>query len=550
MKKTVFSILGCGLIVVVSLFTLVIPGCSGGPKTNYEPGNAAPRLNSPLVVSRHQLAREAGYRVLNSGGNAFDAFVAVTLVENVVSSGYVTLAGLLSVMLYHAETNQVMHLDGGFNSVLDPAGLYDPRNPSEGKKIVVPGVIAGLEAISKRYGRLSFAKVVQPAIEIAGNGFVIDKVFSYYINYDPDKLQRSEYGRRTFFPNGTALQPGDILKQPELAEFLTKLAEQGANYMYRGEWAEQCVETVQRQGGLMTLKDLAAYQPAWAKPWKISYRGYDICASSGRTMYALWTLLALKILEHTAVQPLGHFSLSADALEILVRVTQAVYKEKWLRDYRSLDNRELVNSRLTSNYAAGIWARVKQELNRVHQGEALEPPCHHTLSSIVADREGNVVSGKHSINSELWGPGLFVQGIPLNGSGDLMGRFTGPGKRRTQGAPNFFVFKNGILKYACGTFSFSNPQAALQFLVNLLDYGLPAGQAASFPRFGSYPYDMKTDRVDFSKYELDERVSREVVEILEKRGLFFSQKRPKLGKGCIAEFHIDGTTTTGWDWGK
>ena len=292
----------------------------------------------------------------------------------------------------------------------------------------------------------------------------------------------------------------------------------------------------------MTLEDLAAYEPTWGEPWRMAYRGYDICASSGRCIYALWGLLALKTLEHTTIQPLGHFSASADALEIVVRVARAVDEENWTRDYRSLDNRDLVNSRLTSDYTANIWAKVEANLSNVYTPTS---PAHHTLTSVIADTDGNVISGKHSINSELWGPGLFIQGIPLNGSGDLTGRYTGPGQRRTQGAPNFLVFKDGPLKYSCGTFSNSNPQTAFQFLVNLMDYGLPADEAAGLPRFGSFPYDEATWMVDYSKNWLDERVSQKIVDILAARGLYFERRR-RVGTGCIAEFHPDGTTSTGW----
>ncbi len=521
-------------MVAVSLFILTAASCSNG----------SPQVRQPLVVSYHETAQKAGYRILNSGGNAFDAYVTVSVVENVVSSGYVTLAGLLSTLIYRQGTGETVYLDGGFNSVLDPAGAFDPENPVKGKAIVVPGLVAGLEAISKRYGRLSFAEVLQPAIEIAGDGFVVDERFASHIAANAKKIQRTAYGRRTFFPDGTALKAGDILKQPELAEFLTKLAKQGAAYMYRGEWAAKCVETARKGGGLMTMEDMAAYKPTWTRPWRMSYRGYDIHASSGRSMFALWALLALKTLEHTNLQTPGHYAASADALEIVVRVARAVDREPWIRKYRSLDDRELVNSRLTKKYTAAIWAKVKGALNT---GDQKAPPSHHTLSTIIADREGNVVSGKHSINSDWWGQGLFIQGVLLNGSGDMPGRYTGPGQRRTQGAPNFLVFKDGALRYACGTFSSSNPHAAFQFLVNLLDYKIPADRAVALPRFGSVPYDEKDWSVDFSKNWLDERVSREIVDTLKARGVPFSQKRPRLGKGCIAEFHPDGSATTGYD---
>ena len=538
MKRLLFCIISCGSITAALLLASAFTGCS----TGYEPAYDAPRVNAPLVVSYHEQATDAGITVFNAGGNAFDAFVATVVAENVVSPGYVTLAGLLGTLIYQAETHEITFVDGGFNSVLDPEGEYDPAAPILGKMVVVPGLIRGLEAISSRYGRLSFAEVLQPAIELARDGFVIDDLYALYIAYYADILQRTDYGRRTFFPGGTALQAGDILRQPELTGFLTNLAEQGAGYMYTGEWAAQCVDTVRSQGGLMTLEDLASYEPAWGKPWRMSYRGYDICASAGRSMLALWSLLALKTLEHTRIEPLGHFSASADALEVIVRVARAVEEEDWIYDHRCLDDRSLVNSRLTWGYTNGIWAEAQRAGNTVYR---TSPLVHHTLSLVVADTDGNVVSGKHSINSDSYGPGLFVQGIPLNGSGSQTGRYTGPGQRRTQGAPNFLVFKDGPLKYACGTVGTSNPHTAFQFLVNLMDYGYHADQAAELPRFGGFPYDEGTGTTDYSKNELDERVSQEIVNILEMRGLRF-QKQRRVGKGCIAEFHADGSTTSSW----
>jgi gamma-glutamyltranspeptidase len=228
----------------------------------------------------------------------------------------------------------------------------------------------------------------------------------------------------------------------------------------------------------------------------------------------------------------------------MVHITRAVNKEYWIHDYKNLDNQNLVNSRLTKTYSSEIWRKIKNIQKKKPVKRVLEKS---TLSTVIADREGNVVCGKHSINSDLWGRGLFVQGVLLNGSGDMIGRFTEQGQRRTQGAPNFLVFKNRRLKYALGTFSSSNPQAAFQLLVNLLDYGIPADQAVDLPRFGSYPYDEKTWTVDTSKNWLDKRISLELVNTLKKRGLLFSQKKPKLGKGCITQFHENGTVTIGYD---
>jgi gamma-glutamyltranspeptidase/glutathione hydrolase len=522
------------LILILSL-TILLPG---------DQGNNNSRRTSPLVVSYYRQAQEAGYAILKAGGNAFDAFVAVTAVENVLSSGEVTLAGLLSALAYHAGSDRVIYLDSGFNSVFDASGRPDPKDPVMGKWIMVPGVLAGLEAISMRHGRLAFSTLLEPAIQIARNGFPIEKLHAERIRAGAEKLKRSEYGRRTFFPRGIPLKPGDILKQPELADFLKAVARKGAAYMYRGEWARQCVETVKNLGGVMSRRDLAEYRPFWTEPWMISYRDFTVFSSSGRSTSGLWALLALKVLEFTDIHSMGHYSTSTDALEIMVKIAREVTYEKWTRDYRCLDNRELVNSKLNSKYASEIWKRIK---NRMTPAIKTGRPEACTMSSVVADKEGNVVSGKHSINSELWGSGRFVQGVLLNSSGDNYGRFTGAGKRRIQGAPSFLVFQKKRLTYALGTYSFSNTYAAFQFLVNLLDFGLSPGQAVDMPRFGSFPINEKDWSVEFDKNWMDPRVSRKIVDELKKRGLYFSLKSPKLGKGCIAEFLPDGRTATGFD---
>jgi gamma-glutamyltranspeptidase/glutathione hydrolase len=544
MKKEILSKVTKSMILISAGIFLFTSSCSTGDKREHDPSMTINQVRSPLVVSYHKLAQDVGYDILSSGGNAFDAYVAVTAVENVVSAGYVTFAGLMSTLVFHAKSEETYYMDAGFNSVLDPDGIYDPEHPSLGKTVVVPGVIAGLESISKRWGRMSFKDVLQPAIAIARDGFVIDEVNAHFIQAATQTLQRTEYGRRVFLPDEKALQAGDVLKQTKLAAFLSKLSEQGADHMYRGDWAKQCVETVKKEGGLMTLNDLDSYRPTWTQPWRMSYRGFDIYASSGRSMYALWALLAVKTLEHTRIQQLGHYSDSADALETMIRIARAVDEETWIHDYQCLDDQSLVNSRLTSSYTDSIWAKVI----KAEDPAPYEPQTDHsTLCSIIADAEGNVVTGKHSINSELWGNGMFVQGVLLNGSGDMQGRFTGLGQRRTQGAPNFLVFKDGTIKYALGTFSSSNPHAAFQFLVNLLDYGLPADQSVESPRFGSFPYDETDWSVDFTKNWLDERISQEIVDILKNRGIDFSQKRPRLGKGCIAEFLPDGGSISGYD---
>lgn len=529
----------------------VLPGRP--PRRHLEPAPATPTptatpsptptvTREPLVVSYYEQAEDTGYQIMSAGGNAFDAFVAVTAVENVLAPGTVTFSGLLSALVFDSTSGAVLSLDAGNNTVLDPQGVYSEESPVLGKLVAVPGVVGGLDALLTRHGRLTWAQVLQPAIGLARDGFIVDERYAYLVSSYAEVVQRTEYGRRTFFPNGRALRAGDRLRQPELAAFLEGIATHGATYMYAGEWAAQCVQTVREAGGLMTLDDLAAYRPTWTEPWRIRYREHDVFASSGKVMHGLWTLLALNTLGHTTLQPLGHFNVSPDALEVMVRVTRAVDEEGWIASCDTLDDLELVLSRLAPEYAAGIWTRVQAGM----AGQAGPAPAgHHTLCSVTADREGNIVSGKHSVSSSwLWGTGLFVQGVSLNATGEMTERSCGPGARRTQGAPNLLALHNGAPRFACGVTGGSGPQTALQFLVNGIDYGLPVDEAVTRPRFGQYAYD-GAGQIDLTRNELAAGFSNAAIAALEDRGLFFTIY-PKVGNGCMAEFSSDGRSRGRW----
>lgn len=497
----------------------------------------------PLVVSCYPLAEDAGYRTLAAGGNAVDAFVAVTAVENVLGPGLVTFSGLLSALVFDAPSRTVLSLDAGNNTVLDPSGAFDPEHPVVGKLVAVPGVVAGLDAMRTRFGKLEWAQDLAPAIALARDGFVVDEAYAYQVAANAESLRSTDYGRRTFFPNGRALRAGDRLRQPELAAFLEGVGREGASYMYTGQWALDCVEAVRQAGGLMTPEDLATYHATWTEPWRIDYRGYEVLATSGKIMHGLWTLLALQTVEHAALAPLGHFTVSADALEIMVRTTRAVDEEAWIGSCSTLDDLPLVRSRLTDEYADGIWRRVQAAKTTRTPPER---PGQHTLCSVTVDSEGNVVSGKHSVSSSwLWGIGRFVQGVALNATAESTERNCGPGARRTQGAPNLIALRDGAVRVACGVTGGSGPQTAFQLLVNALDYGLPADDAAMLPRFGQYVWDPDTGQIDTSRNEIGSGFSSEVVVALARRGILF-ETRAKVGNGCIAILSSSGESHGRW----
>jgi gamma-glutamyltranspeptidase / glutathione hydrolase len=529
----------------VSLFSLVV---SFWAVVSLSMVEAEPA--SSIVVTYHPQATQAGEDILAAGGNAFDAFVAATLAEYVVAEGGTSIAGPLGALIFDAKGQEVAYLEADFNEVKDPKGQWSTWDglltwlgfDRTGKAVLVPGALAGLEEMSRRYGKLHFEQVVQPALKLARDGFPLSEFYAAVLQWSAKVLRRTDYGRRTFFRDGQPLRAGDTLTQPELAEFLGKIAKQGAAHMYRGEWARKEVRLVQSKGGRMTEEDLASYHPSWHKPWQIRYRGYDLHTPSGRDWGGLWVDLALLALENTRLADMGHYSNSADALEVVVRTARQVWQElPWLEDPRVLEDRAAVESRLTTRYTKEIWDRVHQKLpvrTTARSGS-------HSYHIIVADEHGNVVTGTHTIQSLPWGDGVFVEGIPLTQMGYVPAK-SGPGERRVDALTMHLGFRDGQFRLATGAITATLLETDLQFLLNLIDYGLPPAMAASLPRFGTFPHDLR-GKFDLNSNWLDPDIPEEVVRQLESRQLSFVRKGPQVctgldtGLGAVMAVQPDGS---------
>ena len=479
------------------------------------------------VVSYHRQATEAGIAMLERGGNAFDAFVAATMAEYVVAEGGTSLAGSLGVLVYDANKEEIRYLDAEFNDVRSMRGRWRTGDPL-GKALLVPGAPAGLEELSTRYGRVSFAECLQPAIRLARDGFPLTDLYCRNVELAIGALRSTEYGRRTFFRRGMPHDSGSTLRQPDLAALLERLARSGAAEMYRGAWGAEFVKAARAQGSFMKKRDLRAYGATWHEPWRATYRGYTVYTCSGRTFGGLWTLLGLKVLEYADLARLGHFSASSAALEMLTRTIRELWQEYWLFDYRLLADEELITARLSAEYGARLWTRVREAAAVTARARAGS----HSYHIIAIDGDGNVASGTNTHESLAWGSGVFVQGVPLPASGYLPWSIR-PGERRLSPFAIALAFEEGALRFATGAFASSILEASLQFLINLLEYGLPPRQAATLARVGTYPHDPadylsaaagrgNANTVAEVRNWLDARVPADIVAQLERRGLDFA----------------------------
>jgi len=321
--------------------------------------NSPAEMKKEAVVTYHQTADQIGYEILNHGGNAFDAFVAATAAQYVPGEGVTSFGGPLGALLYDANSKTIFYLDATFNDPLNPKHKWDAENPKPGAAVLVPGAVSGLEAISKKYGKLSFAQVLQPSIRLAEEGFPLNAEYAGLLQSAYGKrLAAGSYAMATYFKNGEPLEKGQILKLPVVARFLKRLAKDGSCYVYNGKWAKEFLKEVNRQGGHLSMKDLNSYKAEWKTPAKISYRGYEIYSSPNNG--GINTLLSLKVLEQTDLTKFGqHYSSNAEGLATLALIQDEVTLQPWLHDESKLKDESFVQSQLTGSTPVEIWKRVE-----------------------------------------------------------------------------------------------------------------------------------------------------------------------------------------------
>lgn len=505
-----------------------------------QPAEPLPRQPAGLVVAYHPQVRQVGEAVLAAGGNAFDAFVAAVAAENVVAEGASSLAGSLAVLLYLAAEDRVTYLDATFSDPLDPGGAWSPEEPALGRAVLVPGAPAGLVELVARYGQLPFADLLKPAITLAEEGFPANRLMAACTAERIAILQASDYGCQAYLRNGRPLRPGDMVHLPEVGAFLRGLAAEGADYVYRGEWGRQFVETVQAADGRLVAEDLAAYAVEWHEPWLATYRGHSIHSGSGRSFGGLWVLLALQVLEAMGPKPGRHYSKHPAGFADLVAIARQVWAEDALFDWAALERRSATDGLLARGHADALLA---QAMGAATPAKAVSGP--HSYQIVVRDRDGNIANGTTTAQSYAWADGLFVQGVPLTAAGKIPFG-TAPGERRMSPFSLHIARRDTQPWLAVGTIANSAVEASFQVLVNLIDHGLSLEEAVTLPRFGTFPpmAEGEAAMADVARNWVDPRATRGALRALKQRGVDPVRRRP-VDTGLGAVLRIEDNVAEG-----
>jgi gamma-glutamyltranspeptidase / glutathione hydrolase len=485
-----------------------------------------------MVASAHPLATKTGLQILQQGGNAVDAAVATTLAISVVEPFSAGIGGGGFLLVQTKDGMQALDFrerapqSASRNMYLDSNGKVKPKASLEGHLAAgIPGTVAGLAAVHRKYGKLPWAELVKPAIEIASNGFTVSDILAEQLRGKTELLQKNPAARQIFFPNGKALQTGDQLRQTDLAKTLKAIARDPQNF-YQGSIAASIETDMRRNGGLITQADLRNYRPIWRDPLCGKFRQYQVCSMPPPSSGGVHLLQILNIIGDTDLAKMGWHSPAA--LHLMAESMRIAYADRsfYLGDpafvkvpvagltnpaYGALRRQEisLTTARSSSQVKPVAW----EVLRRFQPGAPAENPIPQSSPPVpkikesqdtshltVVDRDRQVVTLTFTVNYNF-GSGVVVPGtgILLNDEMDdfaiapgvpnafgLLGgeaNAVAPGKTPLSSMSPTIVTENGKLRLALGAPGGSTIiTTVLQITLNNLVYKMNVAEAIAAGR--------------------------------------------------------------------
>jgi gamma-glutamyltranspeptidase/glutathione hydrolase len=458
------------------------------------------RARRAMVVAQEPLAVDVGLRVLQRGGNAVDAAVAVGFALAVTHPQAGNLGGG-GFMLIRFADGRATFLDFRERAPLAATrDMYasDPRGSVEGwRSAGVPGTVRGFEYAQRKYGRLRWADVVMPAVRLAREGFEISYGLAESLRGSP-KLPLSAESRRIFLGRSA----GDRLRQPELARTLARIARQGASDFYEGETARRLASAMARNGGLITLEDLKAYAVVEREPLRGRYRGFEIWTAPPPSSGGIGLLQMLGMLEDSGYERSG--AGAAATIHWLAEAMRRFYADRsqYLGDpdFGAVPVRELLD---------GAYLRARRasiDLERATPSAAIRPGLPaaerggETTHYNVVDVAGNAVAVTYTLN-DRYGSGITVPGLGFllndemddftarpgepNAFGLIQGEVNAiaPGKRPLSSMTPTIVARDGEFFLALGGPGGARIiSAVLQVFLNVVDFAMNVQEAVDAPR--------------------------------------------------------------------
>jgi gamma-glutamyltranspeptidase/glutathione hydrolase len=467
------------------------PSCFG-------PSRAAVMSTQGMVATSQPLASLAGVDILKRGGNAVDAAIAAAAMLNVVEPMSTGVGGDAFAIIYEAKTGRVRGLNAsGRSAYAATLEEYQKRVAAQGLREIpnngllaatIPGTVDGWAMAVQACGRMPLAELLAPAIRTAEEGYAVAPQTATIWMADSGFLSQHPDTARTWLcADGHAPRPGEVFKNPYLARTLRLIAEGGRDAFYKGEIADEIVCFSEANGGLFSHADFADHTSTWVEPISINYRGYDILElpPNGQGIVALETL---RILAQEDLSKMGHNS--PDTLHLQCEALKLAFHDR----NRYITDPEFakipVAGLLSEEYAKSQRARISMEQAMKHPTPGV-PTGGDTVYLCAVDGEGNVVSFINSIYSS-WGCGLTVgdTGIVLQSRGHSFSldpnhvNVIAPHKRTRHTIIPAMMFYNGKPLITFGVMGADmQPQGHVQFVCNVVDFGMNLQDALDAPRW-------------------------------------------------------------------
>jgi gamma-glutamyltranspeptidase / glutathione hydrolase len=481
-----------------------------------------------MVVAGSGIASEVGREILQRGGSAVDAAVAVGFALAVVHPEAGNLGGG-GFMVIRQKDGTVQTLDyretaparSTRDMYLDERGEPTERSVTGHLSAGVPGAVAGLTEAHRRYGLLPLAAVIEPAIRLARDGFVVDEYRSRSIADDSSRLALFPASRASFLPGGAPPAPGTVLRQPDLASTLEAIRDYGADGFYRGRVADLIVAEMERGGGLISREDLAGYRAIWRDPITITYRGYSIysmppASSGGVTMGEI-----LNIME--GYDPLPRFG-SATLMHLEAEAMRRAFIDRntYLGDPAFVRNptERLLSKDYAADLRKGIGDRATPTPAFVSRPRTGSSTTHYS----VVDEEGNAVSCTTTLNNS-YGSAVTVAGAGFLLNDEMDDFATAPGKPNMYGlvqgeanaiapgkrmlsamTPSIVLDPTGQLLMVVGTPGGPRIITMVYHVIsNVIDHRMPLPDAVAAPRMHhqGLPDTLRVERGGFPAAALD-----------------------------------------------
>lgn len=521
-----------------------------------------------MVVTSHTLATKVALDVLKKGGNAIDAAVTAGFALAVTQPRSGNIGGGGFMLVSSEKKKEVVAIDyretapdaATRDMFLGPDGNVDKQLSRFSRSSAgVPGTVAGLALALEKYGTISLADSLAPAIKLAEEGFVVTPRFSKGVKSKEKRLFKFEAGKKKFLkPDGNFYEPGDLYVQHELAETLKRIAQNGTKGFYEGETADLIVAEMQRGNGLIALDDLKNYHPQIRKPVQGTYRGYEIYSMSPPSSGGAHIVQMLNVLERYPISNLGHNS--AKTIHLMAESMKRAYadRSKYLGDSDFVD---VPLAGITSKeYAAVQRAEIDPNFatnsKDVLPGDPVGYESNETTHFSIVDKFGNAVSNTYTINFS-YGSGIVVDGAGFLLNNEMDDFSSKPGvpnaygliggeankieskKRMLSSMSPTIVIKDGKNFLVAGSPGGSRIiTTTLQVIMNVIDHNLNVQAAVNAPRIH---HQWLPDEI-----RIEEGISPDTVRLLQGMGHTVSKKK---SMGAIQSIMIgdDGTIYGGAD---